>query len=350
MRFIAGRRTKGVLMGCLVNLFLFLPTFLLFPLSEALAAQPGESSAQLVEGAKTEGKLVWYTTMTSGEAYELLERFRGKYPFISTDVVKLSSEKVLQRILTETQAKKYLFDVAATGAEGILLKRKGILGRYASPEMEFFPEGFKDPEGCWADLYLNLNVIGYNTKLVSPKDAPKAYADLLDPRWKGAIGMDNDGFEWMAGVIKAMGEEKGMEFMRNLSKQNIQVRPGRTLNAQLVVAGELSAALVYNNRVEELKEKGAPIDWTGLDLVIPEVHPIGMSAHAPHPNAAKLFIDYALSREGQQVITSFYRISSRVDVDPKIPRLKKGLNITNPFFIDDYDKYTKLYRDLFMKK
>ena len=95
---------------------------------------------------------------------------------------------------------------------------------------------------------------------------------------------------------------------------------------------------------------GAPIDWVALDPVIPELHPAGMSANAPHPNAAKLFIDYVLSREGQGVIAGFHRIPSRMDVDPIMPRLKKGLKIATPFFIADYTKYTKLYRDLFMKK
>lgn len=340
---------KLVCWSCLVSLLLFLH-FLILPLDKASAMQSEESPAKLAEGAKKEGKLVWYTTMTADEANKLGERFREKHPFIAVEFVKLSQEKLLQRIFAEHQMKKNLFDVAAFAQTGILLKRQGILGKYLSPEMKFFPEGFTDPEGYWTDLYVTLNVIGYNTKLVSSQQAPKVWADLLNPRWKGNIGMDSDGFQWLAGMMTVMGEEKGLQFMKKLSEQNIQVRSGRTLNAQLVVAGELNCAVVYNNRVEEMKEKGAPIDWVGLDPVIPEIHPTGISANAPHPNAAKLFIDFVLSREGQGVIASFHRIPSRIDVDPIIPRLKKGLKIATPFFIGDYAKYTKLYRDLFMKK
>lgn len=340
---------KLVCWSCLASLVLCLH-FLILPPDKALALPADERTANLVEGAKKEGKLAWYTTMTADEANKLGERFREKHPYIAVEFIKLGQEKLLQRIFVEHQMKKNLFDVVAFAQTGILLKRQGILGKYLSPEMKFFPEGFTDPEGYWTDLYATFNVIGYNTKLVSSQQAPKAWTDLLNPRWKGNIGMDSDGFQWLAGMLMIMGEEKGMQFMRKLAEQNINVRSGRTLNTQLVVAGELKGAIVYNNRVEEMKEKGAPIEWVGLDPVIPELHPTGMSANAPHPNAAKLFIDYVLSREGQGVIASFHRIPSRIDVDPIMPRLKKGLKIATPFFITDYARYTKLYRDLFMKK
>jgi iron(III) transport system substrate-binding protein len=313
-----------------------------------------ERVAKLVEGAKKEKKLLWYTTVSVGEGTELLKNFKKKYPFIKTGIVKVGSEKLMNKILTENRAKKYFFDVVMTGAEGILLKKRGITAKYISPHQKFYAEGSKDPEGYWTDAYLTLNVVGYNTKLVSAKDVPKVWEDLLNPKFKGNMGMDNDGFEWLAGMLDGMGEEKGMSFFNKLSQQNIIVRPGRTLNAQLVTAGELDIGVtLYIQRIEKLKKKGAPIEWAGLDPVVAEIHPIAISAHAPHPNAAMLFVDFILSKEGQEIIASFYRMPSRMDVDHKISGLKKRLKhvkIIDASVVDNYDKYIKLYHKFFLKK
>ena len=167
------------------------------------------------------------------------------------------------------------------------------------------------------------------------------------------MGMDTKAYEWFANMLKFMGEKKGLEYMKRLGEQNILFRTGRTLNATMVAAGEVEVGIaLYNQRIEEMKAKGAPVQWLAIDPIIPEIHPLSVNAHAPHPNAARLLVDYLLSKEGQEVIASFYRIPSREDVDPIIPNLKKGLKIMSPSFemVDHYDRYVKLYRELLMRK
>ena len=320
----------------------------------ALLVSPAWAADALLEAAKKEGKVVWYTTLTTEEADLMGKKFHEKYPFIEIDVWRSGSEKMLLKIEAEAQAKRHNVDVIMiTGAENEILKRKGLLARYLSPHRRFFPEGFKDKDGYWTDLYINLNVVGYNTRLVQPREIPKTYEDLLAPRWKGKIGMDTKAYEWFASMLKFMGEKKGMEYMKKLGEQNIVFRTGRTLNAEMVAAGEVEIGVaLYNQRIEEMKAKGASIDWVGLKPIFAELHPLSVYAYAPHPNAAKLLVDYLLSMEGQKLIASFYRIPSREDVDAIIPHMKRGIEYLVPSLdiVDRYDYYTKLYRQLLMRK
>ena len=348
------RRPRSLFVGCGVAFLMVFP-FLMTPFDRALAAESEEErTAKLVEGAKKEGSLLWYATIDVKDGEKILRRFEEKYPFIKAQMYRAGGDAMLSRIMAEARVGKHLWDVTINGGlKGEFQKRKGLFAKYLSPESKFFPKEFKDPEGYWTDMYLNVKVLGYNTKLVSPQNVPKSYEELLDPKWKGKMGLVTNAYYWFAIMLKTMGEEKGLEYMRKLSDQNIQFRTGRTLVTDMVVAGETSLAIaLYNERVEEMKAKGAPIDWVPLDPVVPQIHPLGISANAPHPNAARLFVDFILSREGQQVIASCYRIPSRVDVDPIVPRLKQGLKIA-PFdcsLAEDYEKHVKMYREILVKR
>jgi iron(III) transport system substrate-binding protein len=355
MKRMNPRRVKSLFIGCLVTLFLS-SLFLTLPLGEALALSMKEHTAKLVEGAKKEGKLVFYTAMTLSEAETLLKRFREKYPFIKTGVIRSGGTRLMSRIMAETRAKKYLFDVTKVGSvKDQILKQKGLTAQYRSPEMKLYPDVFKDREGYWTSIYVNMLTIGYNTNLVSPQEVPKAWEDLLDPKWKGRMGIVDNAEYWFINMLKIMGEEKGLEYMKKLAEQDLQWRAGRTLNTQLMAAGEFSIGVtLYNQRIEQLKTKGAPVDWVPFEPVIPELHPIAVSARAPHPNAAKLFVDFVLSKEGQEMIRSFYRIPCRKDVDALVPEIKceglKILPLDTASIVDDYDRYYKLYRKVLMKK
>ncbi len=334
----------------LVSLFI-----LTVPLPKAFA-MPAEQehTAKLLDGAKKEGKLVLYSTTGTQDTNALVTRFNKRYPQIKTEVYRSGAEKLLTKIMAEAAAKRYASDVIIqNGIIAKLLKERGILAPYYSPQREFYQEDFKDPEGHWTDIYMLLNVIGYNTKLVSPKELPRAWADFLDPRWKGKMVMDNKAFEWLAGIFKIMGEEKGLEFIKKLSYQNISFRAGRTLNCQMLAAGEGHIGIaLYNNQLEQMKGQGAPVDWLAIEPVIQGTIRIGLAANASHPNAGKLFTDFVLSKEGQEIIASFYRIPSRTDVDAVVPKLKKGLKLLSTGFMhaDDFSKYMKLYQDILMKK
>ena len=317
-------------------------------------ATASQSEDDLITGAKKEAKLVWYTTLTVRESDTMLKKFNTMYPFIKTEMFRSGDLKLLTKVMAESRAKKYFFDViATTGISAEIMKSKGLFAKYQSPQRKFFPKEINDPDGYWTDYYLNINVMGYNTRMVAPHEVPKTFEDLLDPQWKGKLGMDTKAFYWFANVFKFMGEEKALDYMKKLAKQEILFRTGRTLNAQMLAAGEVDICItLYNNRVEQMKSDGAPIEWFVIEPVVPELHPVAISAHAPHPNVAKLFVDFILSEEGQQMIVDFYRIPSRMGTSPKIPSMKEGIKIL-PFDFsigENYEKYVNLYRDVLMKK
>lgn len=144
-------------------------------------------------------------------------------------------------------------------------------------------------------------MIAYNTKLVSKDHTPKSWDDLLDPRWKSKIPMDEEMYSWYTAMAVVWGREKAQRFMRALAKQHIQLRSGQSLIAQLMAAGEFQLGMALAHRIEKMKEQGAPVEWvTTLNPITVSLHPIAVATKAPHSNAAKLFIDFVLSKEGSR--------------------------------------------------
>lgn len=351
MKFLNFNRA-AVIIALTINFFLSILLWV-SPVDEALAMQAeDERTTALTEGAQKEGKVLLYTTANIQDATMTLRKFSQRYPFIKADFYRAGSENLMTRALLEQQSKKYLADVIIINSqEAQILKDKQVWGKYFSPHREYFVD--KDPEGYWTDLYLTIITSGYNTRLVSPRDAPKTWNSLIDPKWKGKMGMDTKSFYWFAAMLKMMGEEQGLEFMRKLAEQKIQYRTGMTLNAQMMAAGEISVGVtIYNYRVEKMKSEGAPIEWIAMDPVIPEIHPVGITSHAPHPNAAKLLVDWLLSRDGQEALAAMDRVPSRIGVDPMVLKLKKGLKIAPYDFsiAKDYQRYVNLYRKIFIKQ
>jgi iron(III) transport system substrate-binding protein len=327
-----------------------------FMLGIGIAFLPGRTPAQtreqLIEGAKKEGKVVWYGSLSLEDIKRLADAFEKKYPFIKVDPFRASGEKLANKIATETRAGRYLYDVVATGAFEIWpLYKKGLVGKYVSPESKPYGAQFKDPEGSWVDLYDNYYVIGYNTKQVPKKDAPKSWEDLLDPKWKGKFSMDTEDYEWYMALLAFMGEEKGKKYMRALAKQDIQWRKGHTLIAQQMVAGEFPTALIYAHRAEKMRPQGAPIDWEqSLNPVITGMRVVSVGARPPSPNAAKLLFDFVISKEGQTLIRSFDRIPAHPEVEPLSPRLdpkKLKLYAVAPNLAEHSDRHIKEFREIF---
>ena len=156
------------------------------------------------------------------------------------------------------------------------------------------------------------NVIAYNTRMLKRNEVPKTDEELLNPKWKGKIGMDHTKPEWFAWKLKQMGEERGLTYMRKLGAQEFQLYAGLSVITNLLVAGEFPLVLnTYLHNVEEVKRKGAPVDWLVQDPVFTKFQPLGIGSKAPHPNAAKLFSDFVLSEEGQKIIASFGRVPTR---------------------------------------
>jgi iron(III) transport system substrate-binding protein len=304
----------------------------------------------VIEGAKKEGSLVLYTSMTVDQAQKLLAAFKVKYPFIQTSMFRAVGERLLTKILTEAQAGRHEFDVVQSAeSQAYFLKKKNLLLKYVSSELKNVQKPFFDPDGYWAAVYIMPNVIGYNTRMVQRSDVPKNDEDLLNPKWKGKIGMDHTKPEWFAWKLKQMGEEKGLAYMRKLGAQEFKLYAGLTILTNLLAAGEFPLVLnTYLHNVEEVKRKGAPIDWVSQDPIFTKFQPIGVGSKAAHPNAAKLFVDFMLSQEGQKIVASFGRVPTRRGVPTTVQGLEK-LNyvIDDIGAADDFNKNSERFRKIF---
>lgn len=319
----------------------------------ALAAAAGRE--RVFQDAQKEGRLVLYTGMETDEANLFLAEFAKKYPFIKTELFRSSGEKVQARFLVEHRARTDLADVFQTSIVQVYqLRNLKLLARYSSEEAAAYPEGFKDPQGYWSAFYQIPYVIGYNTRLVAAKDAPASYEELLQPRWKGWIALETAEYQWFYHWMQILGRDRGIEFMKKFAAQNLQMRAGHTLLAQLVAAGETAlATVVYSNRVERMKAAGAPIDWVRFKgPTITAINAVSIPAQAPHQNAARLFVDFVLSREGQSLLRGLRRIPARPDVAPDPPTLTRGLNLypARPEgMIESYNETVALFDEIFNK-
>lgn len=283
-----------------------------------------QTDAKLVEAAKKEGKLVWYTSTSVTESKPLLDDFEKLYPFVKGEIFRASGEKTLNRIMTESRAGRWDFDVVTISEVDALMDAK-LLAPYKSPEAKNFISEFKDPDGYWTADYVNYMTIGYNPKLVSDKDAPKSWEDLLDGKWKGKLAMDQEEYTWYATLKKTWGKEKTLKYMRALAKQNIEWRKGHTLITQMMAAGEFPLSIVYAHRIEGMKQKGAPVEWVStVNPIVVTLNSAGLSPKPAHPSVARLFIDFILSKPAQLRIRSLNRIPARADVEPLSPRMEQS--------------------------
>jgi iron(III) transport system substrate-binding protein len=223
------------------------------------------------------------------------------------------------------------------------------LSKYESPERKFYGSAFKDKEGYWTDVYPTVHTLVYNTRMVSPEEAPTKYSDLLNPKWKGKIGINTNNYMWSEVIMQIMGREKGVEYLEALARQDPIVRAGSTLNIMLAAAGELAMAVSVNaNLVQKEKAKGAPVEWAKLKPYYGDLHPVAMIAGAPHPNASKILIDYVLSQEGQELIIKFGKIPARQGLQSKLIRSEE-ITPLDPALGEKTDYYQKLVRRIFVK-
>lgn len=294
--------------------------------------------------------MVFYASMNLGEANTVIAEFEKRYPFIKVQLSRTGSEKMLAKVLTEFKARKLSADVLQTVEFSMyIFARNGVLARYIPDSNSLYPKDFKD-EAYWTTVYYNPYVAAYNTKLVPSRLVPQSYEDLLDPRWKGKLMMEGTKADWFAGMLQLMGQERGLKYMKELATQQPVPREGHELLAQLVAAGEGAVDInIPASSVDRMKERGAPIDWIALGTAPSIMVGVGLSAQAAHPNAAKLFIDFALSREGQKLQQRFGRLVAREDLAPEQPAALKGIKLVavNPALAEKMNDYAKQLRAIF---
>lgn len=310
------------------------------------------AGADPLAGAQGEKRVVVYHTTTVPDTQRIIQGFKKKYPFADVEGFRSTGEKLLQRITTEVKAGQNLADVyMISGLQIWQLKDMGLLAPYRSVEREKVHPALRDKEGLWTGVYWNLEVLGYNTGLVPSANVPKKWEDLLNPRWKGQIAIESDDVYWYSAILHIMGEEKGKNFARQLARQNPQVRSGHTLIAQLLAAGEFALTPTLRTvTAEDLKSKGAPVEWFAIEPLAPNP-PVSVSfaKSAPHPHAARLFIDYVISQEGQKIIAGLKRNPTRTDVAQPIPRAAavKLIEVDHDARAKNNTRYTKEFSELF---
>ena len=311
--------------------------------AEVFATEPA-----IIEAAKKEGSLVFYTTMDIQNSKPLLDAFTKKYPFVKGDLVRLGGTAMVSRILTEAQANANRFDVAVgISPSYIPMRERNLIGAYMSPEFPNLYEDTYEPKGYWATVYLNTLVLGYNTKAIPRNDLPKTYEDLLKPQYRQKFIIDIENHDVFVGLSQEWGQEKAVNYFKGLAKQEPVFLRGNTNRANMVSAGERSMTFVYAQVIERMKQTGAPVDWIPLEPVNVEVNVAMLAAKAAHPNAGKLFIDYLISRDGQEFLKTFRRIGPRKDVKPDPPKLFEGFRrrIVSPDAYKNLREITKLHND-----
>jgi iron(III) transport system substrate-binding protein len=312
--------------------------------------QGADREQRVLEGARREGSVTLYTSLNLKDSVPITEAFEKKYPGIKVSLWRAGSEKVVQRALTEARAGRFTPDVLETnGPEMEIFYREKMLEPFNSPAFKDIPpEAFPKHRHYVADRF-NFFVIGYNTNLVKPQDVPNSYADLLKPQWAGKIGLEAGDVDWFWALVKGMGEKEGLAFFRKLAESRPQIRTGHTLMAELVASGEFPIAIsVYNQNVERLTQKGAPVRWKPLTPTFGRPNAIGLAKRAPHPHAALLFADFMLSREGQELIKERNRVPSSNAVDSPLNKFRYQM-IDPAIVLDEADKWEKLWSSLFLK-
>jgi len=315
------------------------------------------SDHTVIEAAKKEGgDIEAYVTLRTDTARRIWDLFEAKYPFLRVKQYKADSEKMLQRLLTEYRAKKYLVDFLNFGGgfQTQVLIEQGIAGSYISPETKYFAPAFKDKNGLWTTLYYNPMTIVYNTKLIPANERPKDWADLLNPRLKGKMAMEQEQVTWYAGIMKRFGEEKAKHYFQALSKQEFRIEASGRGNA-LLAAGEFAAYVGRGHVAEMFKKKGAPVEWIkNPDPLVVQPATIQMAKYAPHPNSAKLLIDFMLSETVADVLAKENRLPGRSNVSGLDPAFKE-INADKIFPLSmeevqvNYKKYLDEFRNYFGK-
>jgi len=317
----------------------FVAIFVIFVFFVAKASAQASPAA-----ARKEGTLTLYTTIAEKDLATLTKPFEAKYG-VKVVVWRAGTDKVLQRSIAEARAKRYDVDVIHFGSpEMEALSREKILLPVTSPVHKDLQPGSVPPHREWAATLLSVWVQEYNTKRLKKTDLPKTYKDLLDPRWKGKLGIETKDSDWFASVVDVMGGgETGVKFFRDLAAGNgLSLRQGHTLLNNMVISGEVPLALnQYNYMPEQAKKKGAPIDWFVLEPAIARSNAVGVARHAPHPNAALLFYEYLLG-EGQQYFVNM----DYVPTNTKVPSPFKGVKIVQispARSLDESEKWTDLF-------
>ena len=320
-------------------------------LSDLAVYDGPDRSVRLIAGAKLEGSLQFYTTIPPEYLKPITDAFEKKYG-VKVDVWRARSEAVLQRVMTEARGGRWTVDVVQSISPPMeALYREKLTQAVRSPEHKNLIDGVLPTHREWVPTLIFIFVQAYNTTKVQKEELPKSYADLLDPKWKGKLSIEASDHEWFYSVIRDMGEEQGLKFFRDLVASNgLSTRVGHPLLVNLVASGEVPLALtVYQYSPEQLKKKGAPIDWFAIAPAVAISDGMAVMKKAPHPHAALLFYDYLLSEEGNRQIAKLGYAPTNRHLESPLSKLRvKVLNAST--LLDEAVKSSALFDEIITKR
>ncbi len=325
-----------------------------------LALSPaGASDDQRLAAAKKEGEVVWYTTLIVDQAVRpMVAAFEAKYPGIKVRFARYNSGEIALRLANEAQAGKPQSDVVDGGL--VALYKTDLIESYEPAIAKDYAKQFVEEDGRGIAFVMYVLGPAFNTDLVRAADAPKTFNDLLDPKWSGKIAWSSnpntDGGPGFVGlVLKTMGREKGMDYLRKLSKQNIANVPAASrVVLDQVISGQYPLALViFNHHTVITAARGAPNKFLNMEPLMGLTHSANLVKKGPNPNAGRLLIDFLVSDEGQQVFREAGYIPTSPRVSPKVPELSP---LTGGFkvewimardIVDVMPEWIRIYNELF---
>lgn len=319
---------------------------------DALNKMPEKARSDALEQeARKEGELVWYAAMASDRAGELIKAFEAKYAYLKVRFQPGGAGRQLEQLMVEHRTKKHRADIINTRRSYVgVMAKAGAVARYRTPLRAALREGFADKEGYINPIYAQPRVFLYNNRLLARDKAPQSFDDLLDPRWKDKMGMDNTDYDWLASLIDYYGRSKALEYVGRLAKQQLNFRRGPTLLSQLAIAGEFPMVIdAFPEEVAQLRQAKAPVDFIFSEPFVPVKTPttVSIAAGAPHPHAAALFVDFLLSKPGQELLASQGRWASRRDVGYFADIKGKKMQIASIEWDDKQVELIKLYNQTF---
>jgi iron(III) transport system substrate-binding protein len=318
---------------------------------QQLATYKGADRQQrLVEGAKREGGLLFYTTFPTEYANQLVEPFEKQYG-IKVSHWRARSEIVLRKVLAEARGGAPSADVISIISPQVeALRRENLLQEIHSAYHKDLAPFAVPAHREWASILQHVFVHAYNTRLVRKEELPRTFRDLLDAKWKGKLAIEGDDHEWLSSVIADLGHAEGVKLWRDLVATNgVSVRSGHPLLTNLVASGEVPLALtVYQYSVEQAKKKGSPIDWFVIGPAVSITNGVAVPRKAPHPHAALLFYDYLVGPEGQRMLAKIGYVPTHVKIESPVKGVQLKL-LDAATLLDDQDKSTRLFEQIILK-
>jgi iron(III) transport system substrate-binding protein len=313
-------------------------------LGELAGYQGADREAVLLKGAKTEAPLtLYYTHQLIGRT--IVESFEKKYG-LKVNHWRANNESIMQRVYAENQAGKNQVDVFFGSLVDMeLARRNGLLEPVNAPALKYILPEAMAQDKSWATFTLDVWMLGYNPKLIPKEELPKSYEDLLNPKWKGKLGIEGGNYQWYGALLESLGEEKGRKLFEQITATNgIAVRTGHSLLASMVASGEVPLALtLYSWNPGQLNKRGAPIESAVLRPLIGHGGAAGIAKKAKNPHAAVLFYDF-MFEEGQQILldAGYVPMSNKFD----LPVKRETFRFLDPrHTIDNQDRWMKAFQN-----